>query len=30
MHELKTELYADKLATFWMFPEGFITCSVFK
>ena len=23
MHELKTGLYADKLATFWVFPEGF-------
>ena len=23
MHDLKTGLYADKLATFWMFPERF-------
>ena len=23
MHERKTGLYADKFATFWMFPERF-------
>ena len=23
MHELRTGLYADKFATFWMFPERF-------
>ena len=23
MHELKTELYTDKCATFWMFTERF-------
>ena len=29
MHELKTGLYADKLATFWMFPKvlSLVRCS---
>ena len=30
MHELKTGLYADKFATFWMFPKSFITHSFCK
>ena len=25
MHELKTGLYADKFATFWIFPERFLS-----
>ena len=30
MHELKTGLYADKCATFWMFPEGFYRSFVWQ